>query len=75
MLHQPIYAAAAWPAAQAGPQLGQIFGRSRGYHLHFALFGVAHPAAQIQLAGLPLHKPAEAHALHTALNQKMKNHR
>jgi hypothetical protein len=75
MLDQPVNAGAARAAAQAGAQLGQIGIRSGGYNLHFALFGVAYPSAQAQLAGLPVYEPPEADSLHAALNQKMKNHR
>ena len=74
MLDEAIDAAAAWSAAQAGAQFGQIGLRAGGHDLHFALFGIAHPTAQVKLGGLALDIPAEAHALHTALNEKVKNH-
>ncbi len=74
VLDEAIDAAAARAAAKAGAQLGQVIGLAGGNHFHVAVFGVAHPAAQVELAGLALHKPAEADALHAALNEEMKNH-
>jgi len=74
MLDEAIDTAAAWSAAQAGAQFCQIGLRAGSHDLHFALFGIAHPSAQFKLAGLALDIPAEAYALHTALNEKMKNH-
>ena len=71
VLNHAIHAAAARSAAQAGPQLGQVGHGALGHHLHLALFGVAHPAAQVQFAGLPLYVPPEANPLHSPLNQKM----
>src|SRR5208282_3212597 len=75
MFDQAVDATAARSAAQAGAQLGQVGLCAGRYHFHLALFGVAHPAAQVELAGLAVYIPPEAHPLHTALNQKMKNHR
>ena len=74
-LYQAIHAASAGAAAQAGPQCGQVGFTAGGHHFHVAFLGVAHPAAQVQFAGLAVYVPAEAHALHSSLNQKMKNHR
>jgi len=74
VLDEAINAAAARSAAQAGAQFGQIGLRAGDHDLHFALFGIAHPTAQVKLSGLALDIPAEAHALHTSLNEKMKNH-
>ena len=75
MLDQAIHAGAARSAPQAGPQLGQILRRARSQHFDLAFFGITHPAAQVPLAGLPLHIPAEAHPLHATLNEKMNNPR
>jgi len=74
MLDEAIDAAAARSTAQAGAQFGQIGLRAGDHDLHFALFGIAYPSAQVKLSGLTLHIPAEAYALHTALNEKVKNH-
>jgi hypothetical protein len=74
MLDKPIDPAPARPSAQAGAQLGQVRFVSVGYDLNVAVLCVPHPPAQVQLAGLAVYKPAEADALHTTLNQKMKNH-
>ena len=45
-LDETVHASAARSAAQADPQLGQLFGCTRGYHLHVTILGVAYPAAQ-----------------------------
>ena len=74
MLDQAIHAAAARAAAQAGAQLVQVGFVAVDYYLHIAIFGVAHPAAQIELAGLAMDIPAEAYALYAALNEEVKNH-
>src|SRR5580698_5551127 len=74
MLDDMIDAAAARAAAQAGAQLVQVGWLAGGDYFHVAVFGVAHPAAQLQLAGLTVNEPAKAYALHTSLYQKMKNH-
>jgi hypothetical protein len=74
MLDEVIDAAAAGTSAKAGAQFGYILGGTGGYHFHFAFFGVSHPPAQVEFAGLALDKPAEAYPLHATLNQKMKNH-
>ena len=74
MLEEVIDAAAAGAPAKAGAQFGQILGGTGGHDFHFAFFGVAHPSAQVEFAGLALYKPAEAYPLHATLNQKMKNH-
>ena len=74
MLDQAIHAAAARSAAQAGAQLGQVGLVAMRNHLYVALFGVAHPAAQVQLAGFAVYVPPEPNPLHAALNQEMKDH-
>jgi len=75
VLDEPVYAAAARSAAEAGPQFSQIVRRSGGHHFDLAVLSVAHPSAQVQLAGLPVNIPPEAHPLYATLNEKMKNHR
>ena len=74
MLDQAIDAAAARTAAQAGAQLGQVSLIAMGHHLHIAVLGIAHPAAQIQFTGFAVHIPPKANPLHATLNQKMKDH-
>lgn len=74
VLNHAIHAAAAGPALQARPEFGQIGGIAVRHHFYLAILGVTHPSAQIKFAGLPMHKPTEAHPLHPTLNQKMKNH-
>jgi hypothetical protein len=60
-----------WLRAAVGPdtaQFGQIGYVACGHNFHVAVFRVAHPAAQVKFAGLPMHKPPEAHTLHAPLN-------
>ena len=71
LLLQTIHAAAARATFQTAAQTVQFITGAGGKHLHLTLFGVAHPATQIQLRRLALHKPAKPHALHTATDQKM----
>jgi len=75
VLDEVIDATAAGTAAQAGAEFGKVFDAARGHNFHLALLSVAHPAAKVELAGLPVDEPAKAHTLHATLNQEMKNHR
>jgi hypothetical protein len=74
VLDDAIDATAAWTAAKAGAQFGEIIRRAGGYHFDFTVFSIADPPAQGEFAGFAMHIPAEAYALDTTLNQKMKNH-
>jgi hypothetical protein len=74
MFDQAVDAAAARAAAQAGAQLGKVGLVAMRNYLNVALFGVAHPAAQIEFAGLTVHVPPEPNPLHAASNQEMKDH-
>ena len=74
MLHDPVHAAAARAAAQAGAQLVQVLVVPGSNQLYIAVFGVAHPSTQLKLAGLATNKPAKPNPLHTTLNEKVKNH-
>jgi hypothetical protein len=74
MFDQAVDPASAWTSAQAGAQLGQFGFVAVGNYFNIAVFGVANPAAQIKFAGFAVHIPAEADALHTTLNEEMKNH-
>ena len=74
MLQDAVHAAAARATAQAPAQLIKVLRLAGGHHFHFAVFGVAHPAAQVEFAGLSVNKPAEAYALHAATNEEMNNH-
>jgi hypothetical protein len=71
---EAVDAAATGAAAQAGAQFGQVGFFAVGDHFHFAVFGVAHPAAQVEFAGFAVNEPAEAYSLHATLNEKVKNH-
>lgn len=75
VLDHAIYAAAARTAFEAGAQVREILDIAGRNHFHIAILGVAHPAAQFQLAGFALHEPAKTYALHSALNEKVENHR
>ena len=70
-----IDAAAARAALEAGAQLGEILSMAGGHDFNVAVFSVAHPAAQLELAGFAVNEPAETHALNATLNEEMKNHR
>jgi hypothetical protein len=74
MLDNVVNASAARPAVKAGAKLVEVDGLSCRNHFHFAILGVAYPAAQLKLTGLALHEPAEAYTLHTALDKEMNNH-
>jgi len=74
MFDDAIHTAAAWPALQTRSKLIEIACLAGSNNFHVTLLGVAHPAAQLKLAGLAMHKPAEANALHAALNEEVKHH-
>jgi hypothetical protein len=74
MFNDAIDTAAAWAALQTGSKLIEIGWLTGGDDFHVAFFGVADPAAQIEFAGLAMYEPAEADALHAALNKEVKDH-
>jgi hypothetical protein len=51
---------------QRSAQFGEVFRFTGCDYFHVAVFGVADPAAQGQLAGLAMDEPAEAYALDAA---------
>jgi len=69
-----VDARASRAAAQADAKLVKVAGVACRHDFNIAILGVAHPSAQLELCGLALDKPAEADALHAALNEEMKNH-
>jgi hypothetical protein len=75
VLYKAIHSAPSRSPAKACAQFRQVVGTARGHNLHVAVLGIAYPAAQIQFAGLAMDKPSEPNALHSTLNQEMKNHR
>ncbi len=75
VLDKAVDSAAAGAAAQARPQFCKIFGSAGSDDFHIAILSIAHPSAQIEFAGFAMNEPAESHALHAPLNQKMENHR
>ena len=68
MLNEAVYAASARTSAKAGSQFGQVGLLAMRHYLHLAIFGVAHPAAQVEFAGLAVYEPAKANSLHATLN-------
>jgi hypothetical protein len=44
------------------------------HHLYIAVFRVADPAAEVELAGFAVNIPAKAYTLYAALNEEVKNH-
>ena len=74
MLDHPIDAAPARPFAQGDAQFSKTFFIAAGDDFDIAIFGVAHPAPKAQLAGLAMHKPAEADTLHAAFDEEVKDH-
>ena len=74
MLDQVIYAGAARSASQAGAQLSQVGNIAGGHHFHIAVLRVAHPASQVEFAGLAVDEPAKAHTLYAAFDEKVKDH-
>ena len=69
-----VNACPAWALTQAGAKLGKIFESAGCDDLDVAFFGVADPAREAEIAGLPMNEPAEADTLDATLNEKMKNH-
>jgi len=69
-----IDAASARSLAQRSLQLSQQIGFASGHNLNVSLIGVPHPAAQTKLSRLPLHKPAKANSLNSALDEEMQHH-
>jgi hypothetical protein len=74
VLYQVVHAGSAWSAAETGAQLVQVFGGAGGNNFHVAIFSVADPAPQFQLAGLALDEPAETNPLNAAADKEMKHH-
>jgi anthranilate synthase/aminodeoxychorismate synthase-like glutamine amidotransferase len=74
MFDDAIDATAARSFAKAGAQLVEIFLVPGGDNLHIAVFGVAHPSTQFQLACFATHEPAKPNPLHAALNEEVKYH-
>lgn len=74
MFDNAIDTAAARAEFETGAQLieiGRVSGRDDFY---IALLSVAHPTAQLELAGLPMNEPAKANPLHAPLNLEMNDH-
>jgi hypothetical protein len=74
MFNNVVDAAAARSAVKARAKFGQVLRLARRNYFNIAVFSVAHPTAQVELAGFALHEPAKANPLHAASDQEMKNH-
>jgi len=74
MFEQAVDAAAAGASPEALAKFVEIISGAGSNDFHVAVFRVAHPAAQVEFAGFPVNKPAEAYTLHATLNEEMKNH-
>jgi hypothetical protein len=61
-----VDAAAAGAFLERGAQLGEGCWIAGDDDFDFAVFGVAHPAFELKLAGLAMYEPAEAYPLNTA---------
>jgi hypothetical protein len=68
VLDELVDTAAARASAEASAEFGEIFDGAGGEHFNLAVFGVAHPAAEIEFAGFAMNEPAEADALDPTTN-------
>ena len=74
MFEDAVNACATWALAQAGAEIGEVAGSSRGDDFDVAFFGVADPAGETEFASFAVDKPAKANALNATLHEKMENH-
>ena len=74
MFEEAVDSGASGALAEAGAEVGEVFGGARGDDFNVAVFGVADPAGESEFAGLAVNEPAEADTLDATLNEKMKNH-
>ena len=63
--------ASAGAAAEAPAEFVEVFGGAGGDDFDVAVFGVADPAAEVNLAGFAVNEPAEADTLYAALNEEV----
>ena len=75
VLQNAIHPAATGTATETAAEVIKVFCRAGSDDLDIAVFCVANPAAQLQLAGLTVNKPAETDTLYTAANEKVKHHK
>jgi hypothetical protein len=66
MLDDFVDATATWATVERVAQVGEGFKIAGGYDFDVAVFGVADPAFELELAGLAMDEPAEAYALDSA---------
>jgi len=74
VLYYAVDAASTRTAAQAGAEFVEVSLFAVDYHFNIAVFGVAHPAAQVELAGFAVNVPAEAYTLYAAFDEEVENH-
>jgi hypothetical protein len=74
VLDDAVDTAATGAAAEAGAELIQVRLIAMDQHFYIAIFGVADPAAEVELAGFAVNVPAEAYTLYSALNEEVENH-
>jgi hypothetical protein len=74
VFEEAVDSGASGALAEAGAEVGEVFGGARGDDFNVAVFGVADPAGESEFAGLAVDKPAEADTLYATLHKKMKDH-
>lgn len=68
MLNDTIDTAAAGAFVERCAELVEVFRLSGNHHFDLAVFGIADPAFEVELAGFAVYEPAEADALDASLN-------
>ncbi len=68
LLQDGVDAASSRALAEGRLQLGKVSRIAGGDDLDMAVFGVAHPAAEIDRGGFAMHEPAESNALDAAFD-------
>jgi hypothetical protein len=74
VFEEAVDAAASWTAAKALAEFVKIFGGACRDYLDVAVFGVADPAAEVELAGFAVNKPTKADTLYASLDKEVENH-
>lgn len=74
MLQHCVDPAASRTSSQGRSQLFNALFAAGGDDFNGALFGIAHPASQVEFAGFTMDEPPEPYPLHAPLYQEMKHH-
>jgi hypothetical protein len=74
VLDYAVDTAATWTTAKAGAEFVEVRFFAVDYDFYIAIFGVAHPAAEVELAGFAVNIPAKAYTLYSAFDEEVKNH-